>query len=82
MRGKSFILATALVLIALPARAEPASSIDAASQALAGNAKVKAALETIKADDGATFAEQKKIFQRCHKAKALPSRFPHRFCRS
>src|ERR1700719_588469 len=61
MRSKLFVLAAALALSAMPARADPASTIDAAAQALAGNAKVKAALETIKADDAATFAEQKKI---------------------
>src|ERR1700730_11677865 len=60
MRSKLFAAAAALILSALPARAEP-SGVDAAAQALVGNTKVKAALETIKADDAATFAEQKKI---------------------
>src|SRR5206468_8163487 len=36
-------------------------AIDAAYQAIVDNAKVKAALEAIKADDAATFAEQKRI---------------------
>jgi len=61
MTSRLFIFAAALALMAMPARAEPPSSVDAALSALVGNAKVKAALETIKADDAATFAEQKKI---------------------
>jgi acetylornithine deacetylase/succinyl-diaminopimelate desuccinylase-like protein len=53
-------LVVAVVLTA-PGRAEPPSSVDAATQALIDNPKVKAALEVIKADDAATFAEQKHI---------------------
>jgi acetylornithine deacetylase/succinyl-diaminopimelate desuccinylase-like protein len=45
----------------MPGYAEPPSNVDAASQALVDNPKVNAALETIKADDAATFAEQKHI---------------------
>jgi tripeptide aminopeptidase len=45
----------------MPGYAEPPSSVDAATQALVDNPKVKAALEVIKADDAATFAEQKHI---------------------
>jgi acetylornithine deacetylase/succinyl-diaminopimelate desuccinylase-like protein len=52
--------AVALALMASVARAE-SSSVDAAYQALADNPKVKAVLEAIKADDAATFAEQKRI---------------------
>ena len=51
----------AAVALAMPGYAEPPSSVDAATQALVDNPKVKAALETIKADDAATFAEQKHI---------------------
>jgi hypothetical protein len=61
MTSKLFFLATAFALIAIPAHAEPLSSIDAALATIAGNAKVKVALDTIKADDAATFAEQKTI---------------------
>jgi tripeptide aminopeptidase len=59
MAGAVLLAAVALTTTAL--RAEPPGSIDAAYQAIVGNAKVKAALETIKADDAATFAEQKRI---------------------
>jgi tripeptide aminopeptidase len=51
----------AAIALAMPGYAEPPSSVDAATQALVDNPKVKAALETIKADDAATFAEQKHI---------------------
>jgi len=51
----------AAVALAMPGYAEPPSSVDAATQALVDNPKLKAALETIKADDAATFAEQKHI---------------------
>jgi tripeptide aminopeptidase len=51
----------ALVALTAPGRAEPPSGVDAAYQALADNPKVKAALDAIKADDAATFAEQKRI---------------------
>jgi tripeptide aminopeptidase len=53
--------AAALALMASTARAEPPSGVDAAYQALVDNPKVKAVLEAIKADDAATFAEQKRI---------------------
>lgn len=59
--SRVFFLAVALALAATPARAESPSSLDAAYQAIIDNPKVKAALETIKADDAATFAEQKTI---------------------
>src|SRR6478752_8348720 len=55
------MLVAAVMLMAAPLRAEPPVGIDAAYQAIAGNPKVKAALESIKADDAATFAEQKRI---------------------
>jgi acetylornithine deacetylase/succinyl-diaminopimelate desuccinylase-like protein len=61
MTGKLFLVATALALVAMPARAEPPPGIDAASQALVENAKVRAALDTVKADDAAAFTEQKRI---------------------
>jgi len=51
----------AVVALAIPGRAEPPASVDAATQALIDNPKLKAALEAIKADDAATFAEQKRI---------------------
>src|SRR5580704_5290124 len=51
----------AAVALAMPGYAEPPSSVDAATQALVDNPKVKSALEVIKADDAATFAEQKHI---------------------
>ena len=51
----------AAVALAMPGYAEPPSSVDAATQALVDNPKVKAALEVIKADDATTFAEQKHI---------------------
>jgi tripeptide aminopeptidase len=51
----------AVVALATPGRAEPPASVDAATQALIDNPKLKAALEAIKADDAATFAEQKRI---------------------
>jgi acetylornithine deacetylase/succinyl-diaminopimelate desuccinylase-like protein len=54
-----FFLAVALALAAAPARAE--SPLDSVYPAITENPKVKAALETIKADDAATFAEQKTI---------------------
>jgi tripeptide aminopeptidase len=46
--------------LAAPLRAEQ-PAVDAALQAVAGNAKVKAALDAIKADDAAAFEEQKRI---------------------
>src|SRR5215475_2053500 len=54
----AILAATAL---AAPLRAEEQGSIDAAYQAIVDNAKVKAALDTIRADDAATLAEQKRI---------------------
>jgi tripeptide aminopeptidase len=51
----------AALALAMPLRAEQPAGIDAALQTIAGNPKVKAALESIKADDAATFAEQKRI---------------------
>ena len=60
-RMLSGIAFAAAVALAMPGYAEPPSSVDAATQALVDNPKVKAALETIKADDAATFAEQKHI---------------------
>ncbi|HTC97368.1 MAG TPA: M20/M25/M40 family metallo-hydrolase [Bradyrhizobium sp.] len=51
----------AAIALAMPGYAEPPSNVDAATQGLVDNPKVKAALETIKADDAATFAEQKRI---------------------
>jgi tripeptide aminopeptidase len=51
----------AVTLLAMQVRAEPPSSVDAAYQALVDTPKVKAAFEAIKADDAATFAEQKHI---------------------
>ena len=50
----------AAALLAAPLHAEPAG-IDAALQTVAGNPRVKAALDAIKADDAAAFAEQKRI---------------------
>jgi acetylornithine deacetylase/succinyl-diaminopimelate desuccinylase-like protein len=65
MKSKTYMagamLLASIALTAVPLRAEPPGSIDAAYQAIVGNAKVKAALDTIKADDAATFAEQKRI---------------------
>jgi tripeptide aminopeptidase len=58
LAGIAFV---AVVAMTTPGRAEPPSSVDAATQALVDNPKVKAALEMIKADDAATFAEQKQI---------------------
>ena len=58
LAGIAFVVVVAL---AMPGYAEPPSNVDAATQALVDNPKVKAALETIKADDAATFAEQKHI---------------------
>jgi tripeptide aminopeptidase len=58
LAGIAFV---AVVAMTTPGRAEPPSSVDAATQALVDNPKVKAALEMIKADDAATFAEQKHI---------------------
>jgi tripeptide aminopeptidase len=60
-RMLSGIAFAAAVALAMPGYAEPPSSVDAATQALVDNPKVKAALEVIKADDAATFAEQKHI---------------------
>jgi tripeptide aminopeptidase len=63
MKSRKY-LAGAMAAIALttaPLHAEPPATIDAAYQAIVGNAKVTAALESIKADDAATFAEQKRI---------------------
>jgi tripeptide aminopeptidase len=51
----------AAVALAMPGYAEPPSNVDAVYQALVDNPKAKAALEMIKADDTATFAEQKHI---------------------
>jgi acetylornithine deacetylase/succinyl-diaminopimelate desuccinylase-like protein len=53
------VFATAVALTATQARAEPPANAD--YQALVDNPKVKAALEAIKADDAATFAEQRRI---------------------
>jgi tripeptide aminopeptidase len=63
MSIRTKIIATAIAALALaaPLRAEQPAGIDAALQSVAGNPKVKAALESIKADDAATFAEQKRI---------------------
>src|SRR5690242_19672237 len=61
MTGRLFLFAAASLLIPLPVHAEPPANIDAAYQAIVDNAGVKAALDAIKADDAATFAEQKKI---------------------
>jgi len=58
LAGIAFV---AVVALTTPGRAEPPSSVEAATQALVDNPKVKAALEAIKADDAATFAEQKHI---------------------
>ena len=51
----------AVIALTTQGHAEPPSSIDAAGRALVDNPKVKAALDLIKADDAATFAEQKRI---------------------
>lgn len=56
--GVAFVGAIALTM---QGRAEPLSSVDATVQALVDNTKVKAAFDLIKADDAATFAEQKRI---------------------
>src|SRR5215470_11208143 len=53
--------AAAVALVAMQVHAEPPTRVDAAYQALVDNTKVKAALDLIKADDAATFAEQKRI---------------------
>src|SRR5215831_3851269 len=56
--------AAALALVATMADAEPpagASSVDAAYQAIVANASVAKTLADLKADDDATFAEQKRI---------------------
>ena len=58
LAGIAFVAAVALTA---PGQAEPPSSVDAAYQALVDNVKVKAAFEAIKADDAATFAEQRRI---------------------
>jgi tripeptide aminopeptidase len=58
LAGIAFVVVVAL---AMPGYAEPPSNVDAATQALVDNPKVKSALEVIKADDAATFAEQKHI---------------------
>jgi tripeptide aminopeptidase len=58
LAGIAFVVVVALTT---PGRAEPPSNLDAATQALVDNPKVKSALEMIKADDAATFAEQKHI---------------------
>jgi acetylornithine deacetylase/succinyl-diaminopimelate desuccinylase-like protein len=55
------MLLAAIVLTATPLGAEQPGSMDAAYQAIVRNAKVEAALDSIKADDAATFAEQKRI---------------------
>jgi len=57
----AWMIAAVAVAIATPSRAEQPAGIDAALQTIAGTPKVKAALDSIKADDAATFAEQKKI---------------------
>jgi tripeptide aminopeptidase len=60
--GKIAALACAVLLLAAAeARAEGPASVDAAYSTLAGNPKVKAAFDSIRADDAATFAEQKRI---------------------
>jgi translation initiation factor 2 alpha subunit (eIF-2alpha) len=55
------VLLAGIALTTTTLRAEPPASIDAACQAIVGNAKVKAALDSIKTDGAATFAEQKRI---------------------
>ena len=60
-RMLSGIAFAAAVALAMPGYAKPPLSVDATTQAHVDNPKVKAALETIKADDAATFAEQKHI---------------------
>jgi acetylornithine deacetylase/succinyl-diaminopimelate desuccinylase-like protein len=57
----AWMIVALAALLAAPSRAEQPSGVDAALQTLAANPKVKAALDSIKADDAATFAEQKKI---------------------
>src|SRR5712675_2438803 len=63
MTPKTYMIGTLLAAAALaaPLRAEQPTGVDAALQTVAGGAKVKAALEAIKADDAAAFAEQKRI---------------------
>ena len=51
----------AVIALTTQGHAEPPTSIDAAVRALVDNPKVKVALDLIKADDAATFAEQKRI---------------------
>ncbi len=51
----------AVALLGSPARAEQPSGVDAALQTLAADPKVKAALDSIKADDATAFAEQRRI---------------------
>lgn len=58
LAGIAFVAVLALMT---QGRAEPPSGIDAAYQALVDNPKVKAAFDLIKADDAATFVEQKRI---------------------
>src|SRR5215475_8565957 len=55
------MLAAAAALLAVPLHAEPPAGVDTALQAIVENAKVKAALDAIKADDAAALAEQKRI---------------------
>jgi acetylornithine deacetylase/succinyl-diaminopimelate desuccinylase-like protein len=57
----AWMIVALAALLAAPSHSEQPSGVDAALQTLAANPKVKAALDSIKADDAATFAEQKKI---------------------
>jgi tripeptide aminopeptidase len=57
----SIAFAASVALMASAARAEQPMSVEAAYSALVDNPKVKATLEAIRADDAATFAEQKRI---------------------
>jgi tripeptide aminopeptidase len=57
----AWMIVAVAVVVATPSRAEQPAGVDAALQTIAGNPKVKAALDSIKADDAATFAEQKQI---------------------
>jgi tripeptide aminopeptidase len=54
-------LLVAAATTTMPLRAETPGSVDTALKTIIDNAKVKAALDTIKADDAATLAEQKHI---------------------
>src|ERR1043166_6833731 len=57
----AWMIVAVAAVVATPSRADQPAGIDAALQTIAGTPKVKAALDSIKADDAATFAEQKKI---------------------